>query len=244
MTVKEFSDEFDTRLNSYAQQQEFGEGASKLNITLDEYEKSLFLTKAQKEYVIAYYTGKNTFGYSFEEKEYVREALDALVDTYTTNSPVSADSKHLSDGKHTFTFYAIPDDLLWILYEQATFTNDTGCVCANGKVAEVIPTTHDELHRRLRNPFRGTLKTRVLRLNSTDNQVELISDYPIGSYTLRYVKEPQPIILVALTDDLSIDGETSAMTCALPEVTHTEILDRAVALAVQSKMLGASKSNG
>ena len=244
MTVQEFSNEFDIRVDAYRRMKDFDNQEILDSLDFDEYEKSLFLTKAQKEYVIAYYTGNNTFGYSFEEKEYVREALDALVDTYTTNSPVSADSKHLSDGKHTFTFYAIPDDLLWILYEQATFTSDTGCVCANGKVAEVIPATYDELHRRLRNPFRGTLKTRVLRLNSTDNQVELISDYPIGSYTLRYVKEPQPIILVALTDDLSIDGETSAMTCALPEVTHTEILDRAVALAVQSKMLGASKSNG
>lgn len=240
MTVREFSDQFDTLLNSYAHTPEFGEDTSKLDITLNEYEKSLFLTKAQREYIIAYYTGNNPYGFSFEEKEYVREALDALVNTYTTNAAISGDT-HLSDQKHVFTFYNIPTDLLWILYEQATFASGTGCVCADGKIAEVIPATHDELHRRLRNPFRGTLKYRVLRLNSADNQVELISDYPIGSYTLRYVKEPKPIILTTLTDDLTIDGEHTAMTSALPAVTHSEILDKAVILAIQSKMAGLSE---
>ena len=51
MTTEEFSNEFDTLLNSY------GENPS--TIELDEYEKSVFLTKAQEEIVIDLYSGKN-----------------------------------------------------------------------------------------------------------------------------------------------------------------------------------------
>lgn len=240
MTTREFSDQFDTLLNSYANTFGFGETSSKANLTVDEYEKSLFLTEAQKQYVIAYYTGNNIYNFSFEQKELVREALDTLVSTHTESVPIKSPT-HLSDQKHIFTFFALPEDLLWILYEQATFADDSGCVCADGKIAEVIPATHDELHRRLRNPFRGTLKTRVLRLNAEDNLVELVSDYPIGSYTLRYVQEPLPIILTNLTDGLSIDGMSDAVTCQLPSITHYQILEAAVKHAIQAKIVGASK---
>ncbi len=43
----EFSNTFDTLLNSYRFSKEFGETLSILNITLDEYEKSVLLTQAQ-----------------------------------------------------------------------------------------------------------------------------------------------------------------------------------------------------
>lgn len=240
MTTQEFSDQFDILVDGYRRMKDFDDRQILDSLDFDEYEKSLFLTKAQKEYVISYYTGRNIFGYSIEEKELVREALDALINTYTTSTSIK-DSSHLDDGKHIFTFYDLPMDLLWILYEQVTFAQDTGCVCADGKYAEIIPATHDELHRRLRNPFRGPLRTRVLRLNAADNLVELVSDYPIGSYTLRYVQEPLPIILTNLTDGLSIDGMSDAMTCQLPDIVHHQILEDAVRLAVQAKTLGTSR---
>jgi hypothetical protein len=46
MTIEEFSSEFDTLLNSYNNVSEFGDTHSRADIVLDEYEKSLFLTKA------------------------------------------------------------------------------------------------------------------------------------------------------------------------------------------------------
>lgn len=238
MTVKEFSDQFDTLLNSYAGVPEFGDGSSKVEITLDEYEKSVFLTRAQKQFVVDYYSGTNQSIYSFEEKEKIREALDTLVATYKTSTSEESLERGLDDGKHRFTIYSIPTNLLWIIYEQVKYATETGCVCADGEYAEVIPATHDELHRRLRNPFRGPRLYRVLRLNIADNLVELISDYPIGSYLLRYVKEPTPIILTDLGDGLSIDGEVNEMTCELPDIVHPYILDYAVRLAIQSRSIG------
>lgn len=239
MTVEEFSNEFDVRVDSYRRMKAFDSQEAFDSIEFDEYEKSLFLTKAQRNFVVDFYTGKNGYGYSFEEKELVREALDALVDTYTTSTSENI-TPDIADNKHIFTFYSIPDNLLWIVFEQAKYAAHTNCVCADDKYVEVIPATHDELHRRLRNPFRGPRLHRVLRLNVQSNLVELVSDYPIGSYTLRYVKEPQPIILTDFTDDVSINGFTEAMTCMLPEITHEYILDEAVRIALNSKFTGVS----
>lgn len=237
MTTTEFSDQFDTLLNSYAGIPEYGNGASKLEITLDEYEKSVFLTRAQKQFVVDYYSGENLSAYSFEEKEKIREALDTIVDTFRTSTREEDEERMLNDGKHHFALFRIPGNLLWIVYEQVKYT-ESDKPCTNGSYAEVVPATHDELHRRLRNPFRGPKLYRVLRLNVGDNLVELISDYPIGSYLLRYVKEPTPIILTNLSDGLSIDGESDEMTCALPDIIHPYILDYAVRLALQSRSIG------
>lgn len=55
MTISEFSDGFTTLLNSYNTQAMFGEQASKAEITLDEYEKSVFLTQAQDIIVKQYF---------------------------------------------------------------------------------------------------------------------------------------------------------------------------------------------
>ena len=55
MTTQEFSNMFDTILNSYASQGVFGEQASRGEIVLDEYEKSVLLTQAQDIIVKTYF---------------------------------------------------------------------------------------------------------------------------------------------------------------------------------------------
>ena len=246
MDSKQFSEEFDTLLNSYANQGFFGEGTSRYDIVLDEYEKSVFLTKAEKQFVIDYYSGRTPQGYSFEEKEEIREALDALVNTVSLTQMAEEDVpetlKHLYQGNHLFTFYSIPVNLLYIIFEEVKFSSYLSD-CNKDAAALVIPSTHDELWHRLHNPFRGTNKQRVLRLNAADNIVELVSDYPIGSYLLRYVEEPKPIILIDLPNGLKIDGISEETECKLPSITHHTILNNAVLLAVQSKMIGGSQSS-
>ena len=238
MTTQEFSDQFDILVDGYRRMKDFDDRQILDSLDFDEYEKSLFLTLAQKDFVLGYYTGDNRYNYSFEEKELVREALDKLVNTYTTTTGIEA-FPHLDDDKHVYTAYEIPNDLLWIIYEEAHYASNTNCECADGRYVEVVPATHDELHRRLRNPFRGPRLHRILRLNAADNMVELVSDYPIGSYTLRYVKEPTPIILTDLSDGLTLNGYSTQMTCSLPEVTHMPILRDAVRLGVLSKSIGS-----
>ena len=59
MNVEQFSNEFDTLVNAYARSIPFGGDTSPIDIRVDEYEKSLFLTKAQKELVVDYYSGQS-----------------------------------------------------------------------------------------------------------------------------------------------------------------------------------------
>lgn len=68
MTNQEFSDTFTTMLNSYNTQANFGEQASKREIVLDEYEKSVLLTQAQDIIVKSYFDNTlNQQGQGFDD---------------------------------------------------------------------------------------------------------------------------------------------------------------------------------
>ena len=68
MTNQEFSDTFTTMLNSYNTQAQFGEQASKREIVLDEYEKSVLLTQAQDIVIKSYFDGSlNQQGQGFDD---------------------------------------------------------------------------------------------------------------------------------------------------------------------------------
>lgn len=68
MTNSEFSDTFTTLLNSYNTQAQFGEQASKREIVLDEYEKSVLLTQAQDIIIKSYFDGSlNQQGQGFDD---------------------------------------------------------------------------------------------------------------------------------------------------------------------------------
>lgn len=238
MTTKEFSDSFDTHIGAWAYQAGFGDIVPDASV-FDEYEKSLFLTQAQDSLIVDYYAGNNFP--SFEEKERTREVLDSLVETYNTSTGVTG-SHFVIDDKHYSRLFALPENLLWIIVEQATYSEIPDCPRLSGGTVAVIPLKHDEYHRTANNPFRGVSRRRALRLNASNNVVELISDYPIGSYMLRYVKQPNPIILVNLPEGLSIRNETEASTGSLPDFLHEEILSRAVAYAVQSRSYFSSRN--
>lgn len=236
MTTRQFSDEFDVLLNSYSNEAPYGNEDSPIDFSCDEYEKSVFLTKYEKELVVAYCTGQ-VQGLSFEEKEAIREALDTLVKSkqYTTSEKGTVEVNLVGCSSN---FYKLPEDLLYIIFEKVEFSE---YLCSDiAKQALVVPTTHDDLWYISQNPFKGPNNKRVLRLNVADNIVELVykKDYPIGSYLLRYVEQPKPIILIDLPDGLEIDGENKEMTCLLPEILHHTILEGAVKLAMQTKLLG------
>lgn len=230
MTTREFSNNFDALLSSYAKKANFGDAASYQEVTLDEYEKSLFLTEAQEQLVLTYYNGKNSSMESFEKTEEIRRYLSSLVHTIEV-SPSSSTEITLKSNSQVFD---LPDNLWFITYEAAKLA-ESGDSCTSGREIQVIPVTQDNLHRTLENPFKGTGYRRVLRLDIADNKVELISEYTINKYIVRYVSKINPIILIDLDEGLSIDGKTSAATCELHEALHRPILELAVRLALQSK---------
>lgn len=214
MTTEEFSNEFDVLIQAYLQDKQFG---TVDKLSFDEYEKSVFLTKAQEDIVLEYYSGKNPFGDSFEKTEEIRRFLSILVKEVTLNNTGN-------------NIYKSPDDLWFITYEKVTGSN----TCIDN--IQVIPVAQDELNRILNNPFKGASERRVLRLDIGD-KIELISNIQIDSYTIRYISKPSPIILTDLTNGLSINEMESQSQCKLNPAIHRTILNRAVILALQSKSI-------
>lgn len=231
MTTQEFSNTFDTLLNSYAPKAGFGDQATIQEIVLDEYEKSCFLTLAQEELVLSYYNGKNTYIESFEKTEEIRRYLSNLINTQEISPDVDTSVKTLTANSQVFT---LPENLWFITYETAKLSSSSDS-CISDKEVQVIPVTQDNLHRTLENPFKGAGYRRALRLDVADNKVELISKYSIAKYIVRYISKINPIILTNLSEGLSIDGKTTEATCSLHESLHRPILDLAVKLALQSK---------
>lgn len=222
MTNKEFSDGFSTLLNSF--------GITP-NITLDEYEKSTFLTNAQEQLIIDIYSGRNIiYGKSFEQTEEIRRYLSNLVETYETSTKVTGKIGLSKDS----VFFEIPQETWFITYEVA-FLKDSRLGCLDGIEASVVPLPQDDLYRAKDNPFRGPSKDRVLRLDIKSDLAELISKYNVDKYLMRYISQPTPIILVDLPDGLSINGVSTESECELNPVVHRAILERAVQLAIISK---------
>ena len=221
MTCEEFSLEFDLLYNNIMSNKAPG---------LSEYEKSLFLTQAQESIVLDIYSGK--YGDSFERTEETTSYLNQLLKQRTY------DSGEFTEGNKLDTrsiFVTLPEDI-WFKTGETAYIIDDFYKCNVDGLREVIvfPVTQDTLVRTKRSPFRGPNERRILRLDSGKNQVELISNYEIHSYTVRYLSRPEPIILKELPQGLTIGGKSSPQTCLLNTAIHKAILSKAVLIAKSS----------
>lgn len=230
MTTQEFSDEFDILLSSY------NTIDGSVGITLDEYEKSVFLTNAQEKIVISLYNGKNPLNDSFEKTEEVRRYLDNLIKTQVITTQETGYTGLSSKS----IFFKLPEDLWFITYESVKLKDDK-LGCENGNDILVSPITQDDYYRIKKNPFRGPSKRRAIRLDTKGKVVEIVSEYNIESYLVRYLTRPNPIILIKLSDNLSINGINDKTECELNPVIHRSILEEAVKLAVASKTLSTGE---
>ena len=221
MDVQELSNLFDTLLQPYITKDVLGEQNT---LAFDEYEKSIFLTKAQEQIVLELYQ-------ELEQSEENRKYLSNLIKT-GNYVPVGEQDETLINN--TFKSYKveIEDSVLFMIYEQCTLSDENNCV--NGRMVSVVPTIHDDLDKVLKNPFKSPNSRKVIRLDF-DNKIELISKYNISNYKVRYLKKPNPIILVKL-EDLNIDKKQEVSNGETNPILHERIVQRAVQLAVQSKV--------
>lgn len=228
MTVQEFSNQFDILYDSIASKDAPG---------IDEYEKSVYLTKAQLEIVKEYNGTMNKYRKSFDETEKRKIDLKELIKDYKTTS--SYENANSITSNELSRFYPIPDDVFLIKYERGVFNPKGNCKT----LVDILPVTLDTLKEALKNPFRKPSDVRAWRLDFNtetfnENVVEIISKLPLDVYEIRYIKFPDPIILADLDSDefngenLTINGQVIAQTCKLNEEIHPEILDRAVELAI------------
>lgn len=219
MNHTEFSNGFDVLYNNIMSNAAPG---------INEYEKSVLLTKAQDEIVKNYFNPKgNKYQEGFDGSAKRQIDFSGLI---------SVKEGTLLDGQAGFDLrakiYRMPDDVFLIINE--TLTTDTG-------VKQVVPISFDEYSRLMSKPYKEPLKYQAWRLvtkgsGSDDIVVELIphSGETVSKYTIRYVRRPKPIILVDLASeygDVSINGVSTISECELNPLIHEEILQRAVELA-------------
>jgi hypothetical protein len=246
MTVNDFSSYFDTQLNSYAVSAEFGSTDNPATIELDEYEKSLFLTKSEQDYVIDLYSGRNSLGASFEETEELRRYLATLVEEAELSPIRTSNGSPLGNGS-SHVFFSLPDGkgnkpAVWFITLESVSIEDSKC--KDHTSLEVVPAKQDEYHRLKRNPFRGPNSHRALRLDLSEGVIEIVSKFEVKKYYIRYLRRPKPIVLIDLKDSgLSISGESSVSQCELPEGLHERILEGAVLMALQSRGYTSSNNN-
>ena len=171
MDVQELSNLFDTLLQPSIVKDNFGEQNT---LAFDEYEKSIFLTKAQEQIVLELYQ-------ELEQSEENRKYLSNLIKT-GNYVPVGEQDNTLINN--TFKSYKveIEDSGLFMIYEQCTLSDENNCI--NNKIVSVVPTIHDDLDKVLKNPFKSPNNRKVIRLDF-DIKIELISKYNISNYKVR-----------------------------------------------------------
>ena len=244
MTPEEMSNEFDVLYNNITSNQAPG---------LDEYEKSLFLTKAQDEIIKAYFNPKlNKVQEGFDASERRQIDFSMLIKTAAL-TPATEDPVFYIGSKSsgTFTF-----DLSDLDYDPLFIINEKLIVNRGDKEVElrVVPLSHTEYDRLTSKPYGRPLKRQAWRLlNADDTRTAVIiagsgdtirlKENTHGqkykeAYFLRYIKRPAPIILDSL-DGLTIDGDggqdmsgqANPKQCELDPILHHEIVQRAVELA-------------
>lgn len=229
MSNKEFSEGFDTLTSAYFLNGSFGN--SNEPPVFNEYEKSLFLTLAQEKLAISIYNGTFKGGEAFENTEEIRRYLSNNNNTKILQEINDSNALDI-DSSLIITKYKLPDDVMFITYEEAKINSDG---CLNNKVISVIPVSQDQLYKQARNPFRGPNDNRALRLDTSDNTVELVSKYKLSQYQIRYIKKLSPIVLEDLPNGLTINGFNKATECKLHESLHQQILGLAVTTALSTR---------
>lgn len=235
MTIQEFSNEFDVLYNNIMSNQAPG---------LDEYEKSVFLTKAQSEIIKNYFNPKgNKYQEGFDGSQKRQVDFSKLMKTYASSGTVPTPTSFFGNvtGAYKITW---PNDVFVVVNEVVDVIKKGD----NRKYRlQVIPIKYDEYLRVSSKPYKQPLKNQAWRIINGENDINLIvghlNNVSPNGYHIRYVKHPKPIILESLDGSgLSINNETNEMGCELDPEIHPEILQRAVELA-RAAYAGDLKSN-
>ena len=243
MTATEFKSTFDLLYNNISSNQSPG---------IDDYERSVFLTKAQNDIVRAMLTNKtNKLAEGPDDSSNRQEDLRNLITFYKSFKTGTSSMSLPSDGNsHSMAF---PADALVILGEEAVL---------RGKRYVVIPLKYSEYRRLLQKPYPYPSKHQLWRLDKSreltrkDEEYDYVTsvsiighyqeDFSDISYRIQYIRRPHPILvgdtsewsgatLEGFTLEQAAIDKTKATafqeTCELPEHLHMDICIRAAELA-------------
>ena len=263
MTTQEFSNTFDTLLNSYNSQGMFGEQASKGEIVLDEYEKSVLLTQAQDIILKQYFEGIGVNG-GFDDSSRRQVDFSNLI---TVEEITKEENPVLTPYDERSLIYKTPATVtgkakvLYILNEKIVVSTTSGQPAVTTKRQYVVvPINYKEYDRQMSKAYAQPLKKQAWRLfqdngSSGNSTIDLYSEIiPVENsiasgetpkYKIRYIRRPQPIILTNLDftnqADLEIDGIKTVSECELNPIVHMDILNKAVELAYSTRGGGSTK---
>ena len=230
MTNKELSLEFDILFNNIM---------SGIAPGINDYEKSVFLTKGQEEIIKNYLNPLgNKYAEGLDDSKKRFTDFSGLIKTKeisTLTTPVA------SIDRRAVTF-ALPTDAFVLLNEVLQGTDKE----AKTRDFQIIPISYLEYTRLMSRPYKEPLKGQAWKITTEGSTVAHSTIIPNSSitsskYIVRYIKRPNPIILRDLSEIefeegleagfLSINNIRVKTECELNPEIHREILDRAVELA-------------
>ncbi len=225
MTLLEISDLFDSRMNSFMQD----------TLVKDEYEKSVYLTRAQDVYY-------DSLLINFEDSNEIGQDLNKLMVQTSFNA---ASSTNLYGG-HVIDFV---EQVRKILRERFVTGTGSSALYSNRELV-VKEERLAEIEESLTNPFRQPLLTTCLRAVNESlifNKVQLYINQGLtfGTYSVTYAKEPEPIVLETLPDGLEVNGQnTATVNLAFKDSSLHKIIEIAVNLALRDAGIYAQSRQG
>ena len=220
MTVKEFSDSFDTMLNSYASQAVFGDQAARTEIVLDEYEKSVLLTQAQDNVIKSYFERHtNDLMQGFDDSSRRQVDFSSLIKVATI-TPVDSANKFDSRG----IIYKLPvtraedgsdySRVLYILNEALvgyTGSNKANFIIGEGSTAVTRQTISIE-----------NITSEILQVNIISDPATSVAGTCTAVYTAKTANS-YALLNVVIGSEASDTTVKNAITTALTGTAHATI---------------------
>lgn len=249
MNAPEFLTQFDVLYNNITSNQAPG---------LNEYEKSVFLTKAQDEVIKNHFNPKSNARSEGFDDSYKRQVdFSNIIETYSQVVPHYNTSVPNTKFDYRSSTITLPEDLFIMVNEQVL--KQLPAQDTVDEVRQVIPISYMEYTRLMQKPYKEPLKNQVWRLISEGSTNAITTELVFNSkdrkeffgndtaayhgvhYIIRYVRKPKPIILADFStfgEDVTIQGKgqnsedyNKDNPCELNPILHEEILQRAVELA-------------
>lgn len=214
MTTTEFSNQFDLLFNNISSNQAPG---------LNEYEKSVFLTKAQDEIVKNYFQAEsngNTVKKGFDDTAIRQMDFSDLIMSKTIQEE-TGDNAVPSVDPRALVYKISKDDRVYIIINESLYlmVNQEGKLKVNG-IRQVVPIKYTEYMRLMSKPFKEPLKNMAWRIitqgreGDADVDISTPVDKPISDPTTVAKSVSSKIEIVITSADKNrykSNGETNTI---------------------------------
>lgn len=205
MTTTEFSNQFDLLFNNISSNQAPG---------LNEYEKSVFLTKAQDEIVKNYFQAEsngNTIKKGFDDTAIRQMDFSDLIMSKT----LTEEQEEPDVDPRALVYKISKDDRVYIIINESLYlmVNQGGKLKVNG-IRQVVPIKYTEYMRLMSKPFKEPLKNMAWRIITKGREGDADVDKSTGDPTIIDKTVSSKIEIVITTADKNRykkNGETNTI---------------------------------